>query len=404
MNIEERFLKYVSFPTMSDEGSSSCPSSEKQLAFARYLEGELRSIGLEDVKLADNGYVYGRVPANSPARAVVGFIAHMDTSDAASDQNIKARVVDYKGGDILLNEKQNIVLSPKDYPNLQKHLGQHLVVTDGTTLLGADDKAGIAAIVTAAERLIKDNIPHGDVMVGFTPDEEIGRGADGFDVQGFGADFAYTLDGGSVDGVDYNNFNAASADIHIKGVSAHPGSAKGSMINAARIAAEFAMMLPQQEIPELTDGEQGFYHMTSIEGSCETALVRYILRDHDSAKLEQKKQTVLRCAGELNRRYGEGTVTAVVKDSYRNMREVIEPRMEIVELARDAIRRVGGEPHSSPVRGGTDGATLSYMGLPCPNLGTGGENAHSRFEYCSVEDMLRMSDVIIHIVSSLTGR
>jgi len=401
MNIQERFLKYVSFPTMSDETSPTCPSSAKQLVLANYLAKELEELGLDRVKVDENGYVYGRIPGNCKAKATVGFIAHMDTADAAADEPINTKVVDYEGGDIELNAEKGIFLRESEYPSLKGHVGQRLIVTDGTTLLGADDKAGIAAIVTAAERLMKENIPHGDVMVGFTPDEEIGRGADLFDIEYFGADYAYTCDGGPVEEIDYNNFNAAAADVVITGVSAHPGSAKGAMVNAARIAAEYAAMLPELETPEHTEGEEGFYHMISIEGSCEHALVRYILRDHDAEKLEIKKNTIIENAKKLNEKYGEGTVVATVKDSYRNMREIIEKHPEIVERAENAIRKVGGTPFSAPVRGGTDGATLSFMGLPCPNLGTGGENAHSRFEYCSVDDMLRMVDTIVYIASDL---
>ena len=402
MNIEERFLRYVLFPTMSDENSSTCPSTAKQLVLAEYLAGELASIGLSNVTLDENGYVYGRIPGNAPSEAVVGFISHMDTSDAAPDSEIHPTILEYTGGDIVLNEELGIVLSPRDYPSLNKHIGETLIVTDGTTLLGADDKAGIAAIVTAAERLIANEVPHGDIMVAFTPDEEIGRGADRFNIGLFGADYAYTVDGGAADEIEYENFNAAAAEVVIKGISVHPGSAKNAMINAARIAAEFQGMLPADEIPEKTEGYEGFYHLIHMEGSCEHAVLKYILRDHNADKLEVKKRRITEIAQTLNAKYGDGIVTAKVKDSYRNMRELIERRPEVIEHAEQAIREAGLTPRSNPVRGGTDGAVLTYKGLLCPNLGTGGENFHSRFEYCSVDEMKKVTDIIVNIARGLT--
>ena len=399
----ERFLEYVKVHTTSDPSASCAPSSAIQFDLAHKLVDEMTALGLENAHVDEYGVVYGWLPATAGCedKPALGFIAHMDTSPDYSGENVKPQIIkNYDGGDVVLAGTGD-VLSVANFPTLKKLAGMTLITSDGTTLLCADDKAGIAAIVTAAERLMKENIPHGDVMVGFTPDEEIGRGADLFDIEYFGADYAYTCDGGPVEEIDYNNFNAAAADVVVTGVSAHPGSAKGAMVNAARIAAEYAAMLPELETPEHTEGEEGFYHMISIEGSCEHALVRYILRDHDAEKLEIKKYTILENAGKLNEKYGEGTVVATVKDSYRNMREIIEKHPEIVERAENAIRKAGGTPFSAPVRGGTDGATLSFMGLPCPNLGTGGENAHSRFEYCSVDDMLRMVDTIVYIASDL---
>lgn len=399
MRTEERFLKYVAYPTMSDENSETCPSTEKQLALGRALVDELTALGLADAAMDGNGYVTATLPANAEGYPkVVGLIAHMDTSSAAPDAPIRPRIVDYKGGDILLNEEKNIVMRPADYPRMNRYIGQHLIVTDGTTLLGADDKAGIAEIITALERLIASGAPHGTIKVGFTPDEEIGRGADLFPVEAFGADFAYTVDGGAVGEIEYENFNAADAKIEIHGVSIHPGDAKDRMKNAALIACEFNALLPEDEIPAKTSGYDGFHHLISMDGETELAHLRYIIRDHDRAKFEQKKQQMLDAADAINVRYGEGTATVTLRDSYYNMKEMIDPHPYILAYAEQAMRDCGVEPAYCPIRGGTDGARLSFMGLPCPNLCTGGENFHSRFEFVSVESLDKISDILCRLM------
>lgn len=399
MKVEERFLNYVSYPTMSDETSQTCPSTAKQLVLAKVLEGELRELGLSDVQTDENGYVTATLPANADGYPnTVGLIAHMDTSDAAPDAPIKPATVLYAGGDILLNAEQGIYMTEGDYPYLKKYLGQHLIVTDGTTLLGADDKAGIAEIMTALEGVIASGIPHGRIRIAFTPDEEIGRDGDRFDVSAFGADFAYTVDGGAVGELEYETFNAASAVVTVKGVSIHPGSAKDRMKNAALIGFEYNALLPENEIPAKTEGYEGFYHLTDLSGDVENAKLSYIIRDHDKAIFEARKQTMLRAADEINRRYGEGTVTVKLTDSYYNMRENIEPCMYIVECAKEAMLQSGITPICQPVRGGTTGAHLSIKGLPCPNLCTGGENFHSRFEFVSVESMERVTEMLLRLI------
>ena len=395
MTVQDRFLKYVAYPTMSDEDSTATPSTKKQLALAECLKNELSALGLSDARVDKYGYVYATLESSSPEYTEkIGFIAHMDTSPEAKDTDIKPRIVDYRGGDIVLNPELSITLSEKDYPELSDFVGQRLIVTDGTTLLGADDKAGIAEIITMLERLIKENIPHGKISVAFTPDEEIGRGADFFDIEGFDADYAYTVDGGVLGELEYENFNAASAILTVKGRVIHPGSAKGKMINAARIAAEFDSLLPALELPELTEGYEGFHHMLSITGDTENASVSYIIRDHDMAKFQKKKAEFESAASKLKEKYGDSVVTLTVKDSYYNMREKIEPYFYIVERAKRAMEALGVIPKISPIRGGTDGARLSFMGLPCPNLSTGGMNYHSRFEYVSVDAMEKMVDVL----------
>ncbi len=397
----ERFLKYVSYPTMSNEESGTHPSTAKQLVLARELLQELRELGLSDAELDEWGYVYASLPANTDKKCnAIGFIAHMDTSSEASDENIKASLVNYTGGDILLNKDKNIVMKLSDYPYLARYCNNTLIVTDGTTLLGADDKAGIAEIMTALEIIIKENIPHGRISVAFTPDEEIGEGADNFRVERFGADYAYTVDGGALGELEYENFNAASCKVTVRGVSIHPGSAKDKMKNAARIAAEFDSSLPKDEIPERTEGYEGFHHLLSIEGACEDARLVYIIRDHDRAKFEAKKAVFEELCLEFNRKYGEGTVSVDIKDSYYNMKEKIEDNIFIVERAERAMRTLGVEPVTVPIRGGTDGARLSFMGLPCPNICTGGENFHSRFEFVSVESMDKIADIIVEICRS----
>lgn len=399
MKVEERFLKYVAYPTMSDEKSPTCPSTDKQLILAEALDAELRALGLTDVRTDENGYVTATLPANAEGFPnTVGLIAHMDTSDAAPDAPIRPRTVLYDGGDILLNEEKGILMTERDYPYLEKYRGEHLIVTNGTTLLGADDKAGIAEIITVLERMITSDIPHGRVRVAFTPDEEIGRDGDRFDVPAFGADFAYTVDGGAVGELEYETFNAASATVTVNGVSIHPGSAKGRMKNAALIGFEYNALLPAKEIPAETEGYEGFYHLSELSGDVEHATLDYIIRDHDRGLFEERKRTMLRAADAINARYGEGTVTVEITDSYYNMREKIEPCMYIVECAKEAMRAVGITPICQPIRGGTTGAHLSFEGLPCPNLCTGGENFHSRFEFVSVESMERVTELLCKLI------
>ncbi len=404
MKVEERFLTYVSYPTMSDESSLTCPSTEKQRVLAAVLEKELFRIGLEDVRTDENGYVTATLPANAEGFPnTVGLIAHMDTADAAPDFPIKPKTLLYTGGDILLNEEKGIYMRESEYSYLSNYRGEHLIVTDGTTLLGADDKAGIAEIITALECLKQSGVPHGKVRVAFTPDEEIGRDGDRFDVPYFGADFAYTVDGGALGELEYETFNAASAAVTINGVSIHPGSAKDRMKNASLIAFEFNALLPENEIPARTEGYEGFYHLDKMEGDVEHATLSYIIRDHDRTLFEEKKATVLRAAETINARYGAGTVEVRVTDSYYNMREKIEPCMYIVDCAKEAMRLSGITPICQPIRGGTTGAHLSFEGLPCPNLCTGGENFHSRFEFISVERMERVTEML-SILVPLAGK
>ncbi|MBR2901670.1 MAG: peptidase T [Clostridia bacterium] len=399
MQAYERFLKYVAFPTMSDETSESCPSTVKQLELAKYLAAELESLGLTEVKLDQHGYLYATLEANCDTDApVIGFIAHMDTSDEAADSPIKPAIVEYNGGDILLNADKDIVLKVADYPYLSKYIGNRIIVTDGTTLLGADDKAGIAAIVTALEHLIASGKPHGKIRVGFTPDEEIGRGADLFDVEGFGCQYAYTVDGGALGELEYENFNGASAVAEIAGVSIHPGSAKDKMINAALVATEFASLLPQDQTPATTEGYQGFFHLTSIGGATESAKVSYIIRDHDMEQFQARKALFAECGHKINAKYGPGTCKVTITDSYYNMREKIAEHMYIIDRAKEAMGQAGVTPLIQPIRGGTDGARLSYEGLPCPNLFTGGENFHSRFEFLPIESLDKACQVVENII------
>ena len=394
----ERFLRYVSFDTMSDEFSETCPSSDKQKLLGAALVEEMKEMGIEDARMDENGYVYGTVPGD-PALPTIGLIAHMDTSPDASGADIQARIVEYTGEDICLNAQKDIWLREADYPTLENHVGKHLIVTDGTTLLGADDKAGVAEIMAAAEFLLENGGSHATLKIGFTPDEEIGRGADRFDVKGFGADYAYTADGGPVGEIEYENFNAASAKAVFRGLNIHPGSAKDKMVNSQLIAMEFQSLLPVQQRPEYTEGYEGFIHLTDMEGQVEHSVLRYIVRDHDMEKFQTKK-AVLRAAAEfINRKYGEGTVELTIRDSYFNMKKCIEPCMYVVDRAMDAMKAVGMEPRAVPIRGGTDGARLSYEGLPCPNLCTGGENYHGRFEYIPVEDMEQCVRMLVRILT-----
>ena len=398
MTVYERFLRYVSYPTTSDENNENCPSTENQRVLAKELCRELSELGLSDARVDTNGYVYATIPANCEGMPAIGFIAHMDTASDAPGENIKPKIVDYKGGDILLNEAEGIYLKLSDYPYVADLAGQRLIVTDGTTLLGADDKAGVAEIVTAVEKIMNSDIKHGKICIGFTPDEEIGRGADLFDVEGFGADYAYTLDGGGLGEIEYENFNAASALVKVHGRAIHPGSAKDKMINAVRIAAEFDSMLTPDEIPEKTEGREGFHHLLSLEGETEESVSKYIIRDHSKEKFAKVKAEFESVAKALNEKYGEGTVELILRDSYYNMIEVLENKMFVVERATEAMKRLGMNPVSVPIRGGTDGARLSFMGLPCPNLPTGGGNFHSRYEYVSIDAMEKCVELILEIV------
>ena len=396
-SVVERFLRYVSYETTSDEFTGTTPSTPGQKVLGAALAEEMKAMGIADAHMDEMGYVYGTVPGDE-SLPTIGLIAHMDTAPDASGKNIKARVVKYDGGDILLNQEKGIFLKAEEYESLARNVGKHLIVTDGTTLLGADDKAGVAEILTAAERLLTEGGKHATVKIGFTPDEEIGSGADHFDVKGFGADYAYTADGGTVGEIEYENFNAASACVTFHGLNIHPGSAKDKMVNSQYIAMEYQSLLPAAQKPEYTDGHEGFIHLTDMQGEVENSRLRYIIRDHDMAKFQEKKRLMAAIAGFLNDKYGAGTVEIQLRDSYFNMREKIEPCMEIVERAKNAMRQAGMDPREVPVRGGTDGARLSFEGLPCPNLCTGGENYHGRFEYIPVEDMHQCVRMLVNIL------
>lgn len=400
-SVKDRFLKYVSFDTQSQGECEQVPSTEKQLRLAEYLVEELKGIGAQDVELAEHGYVYATIPATAEEDLpVLGFIAHMDTSDALSGAGVKPRLIEnYDGGDIVLNEEKNIVMEVKEFGDLAAYAGKTLIVTDGTTLLGADDKAGIAEIMTMAEELLAHpEIRHGKIRIGFTPDEEVGRGVDFFDVEGFGADYAYTVDGGALGEVEYENFNAASGKVRIHGLSIHPGGSKGKMVNALLIGMEFQSLLPVFENPICTEGYEGFFHLDNMAGSVEEAELNYIIRDHCREKFERKKAIFESCGRFLNEKYGDGTVEVLLRDSYYNMKEMIEPNMHLIETAKEAMAELGVEPIIIPIRGGTDGARLSYMGLPCPNLCTGGHNCHGKFEYISLESMGKCVELLHKIV------
>jgi len=398
-SVSERFLRYVSFDTQSCETSPTCPSTARQKLLGAAILEEMKAMGISDAFMDEDGYVYGTVPGD-PSLPTIGLIAHMDTSPDASGANIRTRVVEYTGGDICLNEEKGIFMTVKDYPNLNNHIGKHLIVTDGTTLLGADDKAGIAEIMTAAEALLKLNGRHATLKIGFTPDEEIGRGADRFDVQGFGADYAYTVDGGPIGELEYENFNGASAHAVFHGRNIHPGSAKNKMINSQYIAMEFVNLLPVHQRPESTEGYEGFIHLTDMKGEVELSELYFIVRDHDMEKFEEKKAVMGAAADYINAKYGAGTLELTVKDSYFNMRKHIEPVMYVIDRAKAAMEKVGIRPLEVPIRGGTDGARLSYEGLPCPNLFTGGENFHGRFEYIPVEDMEKSVELLTTIMTN----
>lgn len=400
MNITDRFLKYVSFCTTSDEETNMTPSTPGQMEFARYLRDELQQIGMQDISLDDNGYLMATLPATVDGKPTIGFIAHMDTSPDASGKHVQPRIVkNYNGEDILLNEEEVIVLETSKYPEILRYKGQDIIVTNGKTLLGADDKAGIAEIVSACEYLIQHpEIKHGKIRVGFTPDEEIGQGADHFDVAKFGCDFAYTMDGGTIGELEFENFNAASCKIHVHGVNVHPGYGYHKMINSMRIAYQLAVMLPRWETPEHTQGYEGFYHLVGMTGTVEETTLSYIIRDHDRARFESRKREMEHLVRKVNREYGEGTAEIELRDQYYNMREKVEPVMHIVTLVEEAMKEVGVTPHIQPIRGGTDGARLSFEGLPCPNIFAGGENFHSRFEYLPIPSMEKAMQVILKIV------
>ena len=399
MDIVERFLKYVSFETTSDETSETCPSSPKELELGRFLAEEMKAIGLENARIDADGYVYGELPASVGCEALpaIGFIAHMDTSDGASGADIKPQILRYEGGDIKLND--TVTIDEKTFGFLKNYVGQELIVTDGTTLLGADDKAGIAEILTAMEYLIAHpEIRHGKVCVGITPDEEIGRGADRFDIKGFGVDFAYTVDGGTLGELEYENFNAAAARVTVHGVNVHPGSAKNKMKNSALIAMEYVRLLPADQRPEHTEGYEGFIHLLGIEGSETKTEMVFIVRDHDMEKFTSKKVLMRAAAEYINVKHGAGTVEIDIKDSYFNMKQYIEPVMHIIERAKKAYADAGVTPIIQPIRGGTDGSHLSENGLPCPNLSTGGENFHGEREFVSIQAMRKMVEVLVNIV------
>lgn len=411
MRAYEHLLKYVSYETTSDENSQTCPSSAKELVLADELVEELKAIGVADAHVDKDGYVYGSIPATKGAEneKTIGLIAHMDTAPAMSGADIKPRIInDYDGADIVLNEKLGVVMDTVTFPQLRNYIGQDLIVTDGTTLLGADDKAGIAEIMTAAAQIIEadkacegntdEHIAHGKICIAFTPDEEIGRGADRFNVESFGADYAYTVDGGMLGEIEFENFNAASAKVHIKGENIHPGEAKNKMKNASLLAMEFNSMLPPAEIPAHTEGYEGFFHLCGMSGDEENAYLDYIVRDHNMDKFLERKAMLEHITAYLNTKYGAGTVKLDMKDSYYNMREKLEADMYIVDRAVEAMKENGVEPIIQPIRGGTDGARLSFMGLLCPNLSTGGHNFHGKYEYICIQSMDKMVEIIKSIV------
>lgn len=402
MNIVERFLKYVSFTTTSDENTGLTPSTPGQMIFAQSLQNELKSIGLSDVSVDENGYVMATLPSNSEkSTPTIGFIAHMDTSPEMTARHVVPNIIkNYDGSTLTLNTEENIRLSPEDFPELKKYIGQDLIVTNGKTLLGADDKAGIAEIVTAMEYLINHpEMKHGTIRIAFTPDEEIGQGAQHFNVEKFNADWAYTIDGGEIGELEYENFNAASAKITFFGRNVHPGYAKHKMLNSIRIGQQFASMLPRHETPEHTENYEGFYHLISFEGNVEKTTLLYIIRDHDRSKFESRKKEIQHLVNKIAAEFGADSVNLEIKDQYYNMREKIEPLMHIVDLASEAMREVGIEPKIKPIRGGTDGAQLSFKGLPCPNIFTGGHNFHGRYEYIPIQSMEKAMQVIVKIAT-----
>ena len=406
MTVIERFLKYVSFDTQSDENTGVTPSTSKQMVFAQYLQSELEDLGLEDISLDENGYLFATLPANVDREIpTIGFIAHMDTSPDMSGKDVNPRIVtDYRGQDIPLCEEEGIILSPKQFPELLDHIGEDLIVTDGHTLLGADDKAGIAEIVGAMAYLkAHPEIKHGKIRIGFNPDEEIGLGAHQFDVEKFGCKWAYTMDGGEVGELEFENFNAAAAKVHVKGLNVHPGYAKGKMVNSMLVANAFIAMLPENETPATTEGYEGFFHLIGMAGEVENTTLSFIIRDHDRAKFEARKALMEVCAGKLNEKYGAGTVTVEVKDQYYNMRQQVEPLMHIIDIAFAAMQEAGVEPKVKAIRGGTDGAQLSFKGLPCPNIFAGGLNFHGRYEFVPIQSIEKAMKVVVKI-AELTAK
>ncbi len=399
MKVSERFLKYASVDTNSSEDTHVTPSTPSQLPFAKALAEEMKTIGLTEVSVSNEGYVYGTLPATAEGDTIA-LISHMDTSPAMPASPLNSRTLRYEGGDVVLNAEKNIVMTVKDFPSLLTHVGEDIIVTDGTTLLGADDKAGIAEIITLCEKLIKDkSVKHPKIRVAFTPDEEIGEGADHFDLELLNAKYGYTVDGGDLGEIEYENFNAAAATLTVHGVNIHPGSAKNKMVNAALLAMEFASMLPPAETPAHTEGYEGFYHLCSMEGNEEKAVLKYIIRDHDMDKFNARKAYMERAAQYLKEKYGEGVFELKLRDSYFNMRGIIEKHMDVIDRAVKAMEKCGVKPLIQPIRGGTDGARLSFMGLPCPNLSTGGHNFHGRYEYISIQSMEKMVDVLEALVS-----
>lgn len=402
MTLTDRFLDYVGYWSTSDEESGVTPSTEQQRLFAEHVRQDLVNLGFADVELDELGYLYATLPANTDEKLpTIGFIAHLDTSPDMSGRDVKPRIVkNYPGGDIVLNQAENIVLSARQFPEIEQYRGQDIIVTDGTTLLGADDKAGVVEIIEACLYLMAHpEIKHGRVRIGFNPDEEIGLGAHKFNVEKFGADWAYTMDGGEIGELEYENFNAASAKITFRGLNVHPGSAKNKMVNAIRVSSEYLESIPR-ELPENTEGYEGFYHVVGQKGTVEEAELTYIIRDHDRSRFEARKATMQKAAEAINQKYGEGTATIVLKDQYYNMREMVEPHIEIVERAKRAMEEAGVKPKVSPIRGGTDGAQLSFRGLLCPNIFAGGHNFHGRYEYVPIRSMEKAVEVIVNIIKS----
>lgn len=407
MALLERFLKYVSIHTTSDENTGLVPSTPQQMEFAKILAEELKDMGMQDVSLDKKGYLMATLPSNIDKDVpTVGFISHLDTSPDMSGKNVKPRIVEnYDGNDIILNEKENIVLSPKQFPELTMYRGQSLVVTNGLTLLGADDKAGIAEIMTAMDYFIKNpDVKHGKVRIAFNPDEEIGLGAHHFDVEKFGCQFAYTMDGGEIGELEYENFNAAGAKVTFYGTNVHPGYAKNKMVNSMKIATKFMVTVPANESPEYTDGYEGFYHLTGIGGDVEKTTVSYIIRDHDRKKFEERKAHLQMLVDKINSEFGDNTATLEVKDQYYNMKEKVEPVKYIVDIASKAIRQAGVEPKVKPIRGGTDGAQLSFKGLPCPNIFAGGHNFHGKYEFVPIQSMEKATEVVKNIIKIVANR
>ena len=407
MNLLERFLKYVSIHTTSDENTGLVPSTPQQMEFAKILAEELKDMGMQDVSLDKKGYLMATLPSNIDKNVpTVGFISHLDTSPDMSGKNVKPRIVEnYDGNDIVLNEKENIVLSPKQFPELTMYRGQSLVVTNGLTLLGADDKAGIAEIMTAMDYFIKNpDVKHGKVRIAFNPDEEIGLGAHHFDVEKFGCQFAYTMDGGEIGELEYENFNAAGAKVTFYGTNVHPGYAKNKMVNSIKIATKFMATVPANESPEYTDDYEGFYHLTGIGGDVEKTTVSYIIRDHDRKKFEERKAHLQMLVDKINSEFGYNTATLEIKDQYYNMKEKVEPVKYIVDIASEAIRQAGVEPKVKPIRGGTDGAQLSFKGLPCPNIFAGGHNFHGKYEFVPIQSMEKATEVVKNIIKIVANR